>query len=132
MDTRHAAAIAFYEQGSALAPAFGMIGTLIGLIIMLKSMGADSANAAANLGNGMSVALVTTFYGTILSNLIFLPIAKKLKTRHEEEMLCKEIIVEGVLSIQSGENPRFIQEKLLGFLSEKSRTKHLEKTGQSE
>ena len=72
LDTRHAAAIAFYEQGSALAPAFGMIGTLIGLIIMLKSMGADSANAAANLGNGMSVALVTTFYGTILSNLIFL------------------------------------------------------------
>ena len=132
LDTRHAATIAFYKQGSALAPAFGMIGTLIGLIIMLKSMGADSANAAANLGNGMSVALVTTFYGTILSNLIFLPIAKKLKTRHEEEMLCKEIIVEGVLSIQSGENPRFIQEKLLGFLSEKSRTKHLEKTGQSE
>lgn len=111
MDDRHAQAIGFYEKGANFAPAFGMIGTLIGLINLLANMEDPSA-----LGGSMSVALITTFYGTILSNLIFNPIATKLKVRHEEEMLCKMIVCEGVQAIQSGDNPKFIHEKLLQLL----------------
>ncbi len=111
MDDRHNQDISFYEKGAAYGPAFGMIGTLIGLINMLEQM--DDPNA---IGPAMSVALVTTFYGTMLANLFFLPIASKLKIRHEEEMLCKMIVCEGVQSIQAGENPRFIEEKLTQLL----------------
>lgn len=120
LDARHQDATSFYSKGEAFAPAFGMIGTLIGLINMLKSMNFDGGGAS-ELGEGMSVALITTFYGTVLANLIFSPIANKLMLRHEEEMLCKQIIMEGVLSIQSGENPKFIREKLISFLPRKER-----------
>lgn len=115
---RHDASVALYEKGAALGPAFGMIGTLIGLINMLKGMGAGGAD---ELGLGMAVALITTFYGSMLANVFFVPIAKKLKIRHSEEMLCKEIVIEGMLAIQSGENPKYIKEKLLSFLSQKQR-----------
>lgn len=116
---RHDESTNLYLKGAALAPAFGMIGTLIGLINMLKGMSADGAD---QLGEGMSVALITTFYGSFLANLIFIPIANKLKIRHAQEILCKEIVIEGVLSIQSGENPKYIKEKLLSYLSQKQRT----------
>lgn len=111
MDDRHGQAITFYEKGANFAPAFGMIGTLIGLINLLADMSDPSA-----LGGAMAVALITTFYGTVLSNLIFNPIATKLKMRHDEEMLCKMIVCEGVQAIQSGDNPKFIHEKLLQLL----------------
>lgn len=107
---RHAQDRKLYEKGSSFAPAFGMIGTLIGLVKMLAKMGELGSDG---LGPAMSVALITTFYGTVLANLVFTPIANKLKVRHEEEYLCKTIIIEGVEAIQAGENPRYIEEKLL-------------------
>ena len=84
LDERHAQDRAFYDKASAYAPAFGVIGTLMGLINLLKSLDDPDAIAPA-----MALALVTTFYGTILSNLIFTPISNKLRVRHEEEYLCK-------------------------------------------
>lgn len=111
LDERHGQDRAFYDKGATFAPAFGMIGTLIGLILMLKQM-----DDVSQLGAGMSVALITTFYGSMLCNVIFLPISAKLKVRHEEEYLCKLIICEGIQAIQAGENPRFISEKLYRLL----------------
>ncbi|MDO5601195.1 MAG: motility protein A [Oscillospiraceae bacterium] len=112
LDDRHAQSRDFYEKGAAFGPAMGMLGTLIGLINMLKQMSSDPDA----LGPAMAVALVTTFYGSMLANLFFTPIANKLKVRHEEEYLCKMIISEGVQAIQAGENPRFIEEKLIQLL----------------
>ncbi len=107
-----------YLQGAALAPAFGMIGTLIGLVNMLKSMNLDEG--PGTLGADMSVALITTFYGSVLANGIFVPLSNKLEIVQEKDMLLKEMIIEGVISIKEGENPKFIQEKLLNFLDQKN------------
>ncbi len=98
------------------APAFGMIGTLIGLVAMLTKLDDPS-----QIGGGMAVALITTFYGALLSNLVFLPLAGKLKNNSDEEVVIKEMIIEGVLSIQLGEHPNTIQRKLLNFLAPKQR-----------
>jgi chemotaxis protein MotA len=111
LEDRHAQDRTFYERGAALAPAFGMIGTLIGLINMLKDM--EDPNT---IGPAMAVALVTTFYGTVFSNVFFIPVASKLKIRHNEEFLCRMLICEGVQAIQAGENPKFIEEKLTMLL----------------
>lgn len=111
LDERHAQDRAFYDKASGFAPAFGMIGTLIGLVNLLG--GLDDPN---NIGPAMAVALITTFYGTVLSNLVFSPISNKLKVRHDEEYLCKMIISEGVQAIQAGDNPKFIEEKLVQLL----------------
>ncbi|MBZ4653518.1 MAG: motA2, partial [Peptococcaceae bacterium] len=100
----------------ASAPAFGMLGTLIGLILMLRDL-----NDPSKLGPGMAVALITTFYGSLLANLILLPIAGKLKLRSSEELLIKEVMIEGILSIQAGENPRIVGEKMKAFLEPKER-----------
>ncbi len=121
MNTRHEEAVSLYEKGSALAPAFGMIGTLIGLINMLADLDLSSEDGTATLTGGMALALITTFYGSMLANVFFTPVANKLQVRHEREVLCKEIVIEGILSIQSGENPKFIREKLMSFLSEKDK-----------
>ena len=118
---RHAEAVGMYEKASANAPAFGMIGTLIGLVNMLKGMNVGESGGASNLGQDMSVALITTYYGCIMANLIFGPMAKKLSTRNDQEYLCKQIIIEGVLSIQSGENPKFMREKLISYLEQNQR-----------
>lgn len=107
MDDRHANDRGFYDKGSAFGPAFGMIGTLMGLINLLKQLDDPSKVAPA-----MALALVTTFYGSVLANMIFMPISFKLKIRHDEEYLCKMIIAQGVESIQAGDNPKFIGEKL--------------------
>lgn len=122
---RHQEVIAMYERGSNAAPAFGMIGTLIGLINMLKTL--DGADMDA-LGPNMSVALVTTFYGSFLAHVVFNPIAANLTARDEEEILCRQIIVEGIMAIQSGENPKFLRERLMTFMNQKAR----EDGGQSE
>lgn len=119
LDERHGQDRAIYDKGATFAPAFGMIGTLIGLILMLKQM--DDPD---QLGSGMAVALITTFYGSMLCNVVFLPISAKLKVRHEEEYLCKLIICEGILAIQAGENPRFISEKLYRLLPASYVQKH--------
>lgn len=115
---RHQEVVAMYERGSNAAPAFGMIGTLIGLINMLKGLnGADMDS----LGPNMSVALVTTFYGSFMAHVIFNPIAANLIARDEEEVLCRQIVVEGIMAIQSGENPKFLRERLLTFMHQKLR-----------
>ncbi len=114
LDERHSRGRAFFESGGAYAPGFGMIGTLIGLIIMLGNM--DDPNS---IGPAMAVALLTTMYGSMLANIIFSPIANKLGLRHEEEYLCRELICEGVEAIQAGENPKFIEEKLNLLIQQK-------------
>lgn len=113
-DERHSKFITIFETASTCAPAFGMIGTLIGLIIMLKNLGSDMST----IGPAMAVALITTFYGVILANLVFNPIAAQLRARNAEELLCKDIVIEGILSIQDGENPRVIEDKLKSFIAE--------------
>lgn len=122
LEERHQQGWQLYERMATFSPAFGMIGTLIGLINMLKGMGdLTSGDAASGLGAGMSVALVTTFYGSMLANMFFMPIANRLRAKHHQEMICKELIVEGVLAIHSGTNPRHIEERLKAFLAEKQR-----------
>ena len=103
------------NMGNA-APAFGMIGTLIGLVIMLKNMDDPAA-----IGPGMAIALLTTMYGAIIANIAFGPIAAKLKTYSQKEVLSKRMIIEGIMSIQSGDNPRIVEHKLSVFLSPKMR-----------
>ncbi len=111
LEERHALDRAFYERAAAYAPAFGMIGTLVGLILMLGNM-----QDVDVLAKGMATALITTLYGSLLANVICFPIASKLKARHDEEFLCKQLVMEGVLAIQEGENPKFIEEKLSKLL----------------
>lgn len=127
MQIRHNEGIKMFEDWGAYAPAFGMLGTLIGLILMLKNIQDKSA-----IGPGMSTALVTTFYGVILANLIFLPIASKLSYVNDQEILIREIMIEGTLSIQSGDNPRIVKEKLISFLSPEIRAQVEEETGTKE
>lgn len=116
IEERHRQGQDLFRSMGASAPAFGMIGTLIGLINMLKHLDDPST-----LGPSMAVALVTTFYGSVLANLFFNPTAEKLKYKSDQEILYKEILLEGILSIQAGENPRIIEEKLKAFLSPKYR-----------
>ena len=118
LDERHAQDRAFYDKASAYSPAFGMIGTLIGLINMLKNL---SDSDMETLGPSMSVALITTFYGSLLAHVLFNPIASNLTARDEEEILCRQIIVEGIMAIQSGENPKFLRERLMTFMNQKLR-----------
>ncbi|HHY44382.1 MAG TPA: motility protein A [Firmicutes bacterium] len=113
---RHRMGQSVFETLGSMAPAFGMLGTLVGLIQMLLKL-----NKPDEIGPGMAVALVTTFYGSVLANMVFLPIANKLKNRSAREIFVKEAVIEGVLSIQAGDNPRIVQEKLKSFLSPKER-----------
>ena len=109
---RHESYFAFWAKGSGVAPAMGMVGTLVGLINMLASLDPSNPDSASSLGAGMSTALVTTFYGCILAHLIFTPIGNLCKYNHNEEILCLQIIEEGTLAIISGANPRYVEEKL--------------------
>ncbi len=118
LENRHKEGQAILTAMGTYAPAFGMIGTLIGLIQMLRQIDDPSM-----IGQGMATALITTFYGALMANLIFLPLAGKLKVRSEEEIMNKELIVEGVMAIQSGDNPRIVEERLKSFLSPRLREK---------
>lgn len=111
LEERHGEGQSIFESMGAFAPAYGMLGTLIGLINMLKKLDDPSS-----IGPNMSVALITTFYGSFFANVVFLPMANKLKIRSKREVLIKELMVEGLLSIQAGENPRIIEEKLKTFV----------------
>ncbi len=124
---RHEDAAGMYDKASAVAPAFGMVGTLVGLINMLKAM--DVESGGGDLGPAMATALITTLYGCILAHMLFGPIATQLRRRDEEETLCKLIIVEGIMSIQSGANPKFLREKLLTFMGQKQRSEEGGKKG---
>lgn len=116
IETRHKKVIGFWEKWAELGPAWGMIGTLIGLINMLKNL-----EDSSTIGPNMSVALVTTLYGSLIANWLCNPIASKLAVNDKLEIMMKEITVEGLLSIQAGENPRVIEEKLKSFLAPSAR-----------
>ena len=116
IEGRHKNCIGFWDTLGAMGPAWGMIGTLIGLVDMLYHM-----DNVATLGPAMAVALITTFYGSVLANAICIPVSNKLKADNAAEMMLKEVMIEGLLSIQAGENPRVIEEKLKSFLSPKDR-----------
>ena len=116
IDGRHRTKIGFWENLGAMGPAWGMIGTLVGLVNMLYEMENPST-----IGPSMAVALITTLYGSLLANWICAPVASKLKSNNASEIMIKEIMIEGLLSIQAGENPRVIEEKLKSFLAPKDR-----------
>jgi len=108
---RHGKGKSMLDLFGSLGPAFGMIGTLIGLVAMLQNLSDPNS-----IGPAMAIALITTFYGSILANLIFIPMAAKLALKSNEEILIRNVMIEGLLSIQAGENPRIIEEKLKVFL----------------
>ncbi len=114
---RHDRGIRVLRQFGTYAPAFGMIGTLIGLVIMLKNLRNPDL-----IGPSMAVAIITTFYGAVLSYLIAMPLAEKLTIRNNEEANLKEMMIKGVMSIQSGDNPRIVEEKLKIFLAPRLRS----------
>jgi chemotaxis protein MotA len=116
IDSRHKGTAGFWETLGAMGPAWGMIGTLVGLVNMLNNM-----SDASSIGPSMAVALITTLYGSLLANWICAPTAAKLKADNAIEMMQKQVMIEGLLSIQAGENPRVIEEKLKSFLSPKDR-----------
>lgn len=125
--SRHKSIISFWEGLGSMGPAWGMIGTLVGLVDMLYHM-----DDAAAIGPAMAVALITTLYGSLLANWICSPVASKLKADNELEMMMKEVMIEGLLSIQAGENPRVIEEKLKSFLAPQDRSLGNEEAGGEE
>ena len=116
MVARHQTIIGFFDFWAAQGPAWGMIGTLIGLINMLNDL-----QDASSIGPNMATALITTFYGSLIANWICQPIEQKLKVNSDAEVQTKTLMVEGLLSIQAGENPRVIEEKLKTFLAPSER-----------
>lgn len=111
-ERRHASGQEVFTKWGELAPAFGMIGTLIGLIVMLADLKDPDA-----IGTGMATALITTFYGSFFANLVFIPVANNLSAQTEEEMFTGQMIIEGILGIQAGSNPRILEERLMTYLS---------------
>jgi len=116
LQDRHADGKKILEFMGAAAPAFGMIGTLIGLVQMLRNL-----QSPDQIGAGMAVALITTFYGAILANLVFLPLAGKLGLYSKAETTTKEMVIEGICAIAQGDNPTAVREKLQVFLSQNKR-----------
>ena len=116
LEDRHKKGADMLATMGALSPAFGMIGTLIGLVIMLQNLEDTSA-----IGPAMAIALITTFYGAVLANVVFIPFSGKLRQRSEQEMLLKRLTLEGVLAISSGNNPRVVEQKLNSYLAPKLR-----------
>jgi chemotaxis protein MotA len=118
---RHKSHAAIFDQWAGLAGAMGMIGTLIGLVAMLLNMSDPSA-----IGPSMAVALLTTMYGAMIGNIFGAPIANILNIRDADETLVKTIILEGIMSIQAGDNPRTLEAKLLSFLPPNERVSQFE------
>ncbi len=121
LEERHAVGIKLMGDWSSLAPAFGMIGTLAGLIAMLSNL--DDPDA---IGSGMAMALITTMYGSILANMVLIPFKNKLVDRDLDERLTREIMIEGILSIQAGDNPNILKYKLVSFLDPTKRQSMME------
>jgi chemotaxis protein MotA len=114
--SRHQLGAEIFTTMGTFAPAMGMIGTLIGLVQMLQNMDDPST-----IGPAMAVALLTTFYGSVLANIVCMPIAGKLRTRSKEEMLIKEMTVAGIISLSNGDNPRVLEQKLHAFVAPNQR-----------
>ncbi|MCS6984818.1 MAG: motility protein A [Leptospiraceae bacterium] len=117
LEQRHAANRNWFDTLGTMAPAFGMLGTLIGLVGMLSNLGGD----IASIGRGMAAALITTLYGSFLANVFAIPTREKLRGRTNTELTVRQILLEGVLSIQAGDNPRIVLEKLVSYLSPEER-----------
>lgn len=113
---RHLSGASIFKTMADVAPAMGMIGTLVGLVAMLSNM-----DDPKSIGPAMAVALLTTLYGAIMANMVGIPIASKLDKRDEEEKISKNLIVDGLLGIQAGQNPRVIEQILHGYLAEGKR-----------
>ena len=113
------------------SPTLGIIGTVLGLIGMLRSLGSltGSGNVAGSMGTATAVAFVATFFGILFANLVWLPIASKIKERNGQLLLVREIMIEGILSIQAGDNPRLLEEKLHAFLDPTERDTEVEEGG---
>jgi len=116
LERRHRTGQEVFEKWGELAPAFGMLGTLIGLIVTLTRLDDPS-----NIGPGMATALITTFYGSLMANLVFIPIASNLSEQTDEEIFVGHLIIDGLLEIQAGSNPRILEEKLTTYLSPEER-----------
>jgi len=112
IEARHKYSITILEFGATIAPAFGMIGTLLGLVLMLGNMSDPDS-----IGPNMAVALITTLYGSLIANTICTPMAAKLGGYSSEEILTKELMLEGIMSLQSGDNPRIVEQKLTAFIA---------------
>ncbi len=112
MAIRHKAGIGLFKTMGTFFPAWGMIGTLVGLVILLQSLDDPS-----KIGPAMAIALITTFYGSVMANFVAIPIANKLAHKSDEEIRIKEMMIEGILGIQAGVNPRIMEHKLKTFLS---------------
>lgn len=129
---RHDENIQIFGRAAGVAPAFGMVGTLCGLIGMLKQMDPTDPNSAASLGGAMATALVTTFYGSLLAHVLFTPVGNQLQYLHNKEVLCLQIIEEGTLAIISGANPRYVEEKLRMMLPMNAKAKPKASSGGGE
>jgi chemotaxis protein MotA len=116
MEERHRKGRSLLEKAGEYAPSWGMIGTLIGLVLMLNNL-----NDPSTLGPNMALALLTTLYGSMLANLVFLPLASKLAQKTEREVFVKQVMIEGIIGVQSGQNPKLLEEKLIAFLSSEER-----------
>ncbi|MBM4015291.1 MAG: motility protein A [Planctomycetes bacterium] len=116
LQDRHGQGKKLLDMMASAAPAMGMLGTLIGLVAMLRNMSDPSA-----IGVGMAVALITTFYGSFIANVIALPLAGKLERKSKDEIAVKNLMIEGVLAIQAGDKPQLVEERLKTFLSPKRR-----------
>lgn len=117
LEDRHKSTIGFWEYWAEMGPAWGMIGTLVGLVNMLNNL-----EDASTIGPNMAVALLTTLYGSLIANWLCGPVANKLKLNNNVEVTFRTITIEGLLSIQAGENPRVIEEKLKSFLAPSARS----------
>jgi chemotaxis protein MotA len=111
MESRHEDGAKIFDFLATMGPSFGMIGTLVGLVLMLGNM-----SDVASIGPNMAVALITTLYGSMLANIACLPMVEKLKTYSKKEVMLKELMLEGIMSLQSGDNPRIVEQKLCVFL----------------
>ncbi|MBN1899279.1 MAG: motility protein A [Spirochaetes bacterium] len=126
IEARHAAGRQTFEDAATFAPAFGMIGTLIGLILALFA-GIEDREA---LVRNVATALITTYYGAIMANLFFIPVSNKLRDRNNTEMLLREVMIHGILAIQSGDNPRIVKDRLVSFLPPSVREEISEEVGE--
>lgn len=117
IEQRHKVGHDLFSNLGSYAPAFGMIGTLVGLVQMLQAL-----DDPANIGSGMAIALITTFYGSVIANALFIPMGKKLERKTSSELLIKNMILAGIISIQNGDNPRVLRDKLETYLSPALRT----------
>ncbi len=125
LQMRHRSGGNILRVAAKLSPAFGLIGTLIGLITMMRNLGSETG--MGGLGAGMAVSLITTFYGAMAANLFFIPVAEKLRSRTDDEVLRTKIIIEGIIMLQSGTNPRVLERKLNSFLPPDLRAAHYER-----